>query len=421
MLYFKHSELVNKYHVSLKTVHNWIDAAKQGKLNLELYEKGSRTYIANKPSNIETVEKLVEQGKKYRNARFHKTVTPKPEFYDIFSRRQILDIITNLGVHGELPRQYNYFKDGAHNWDKWVERLSSEESPNNLKSTIGLIKTNLPSIDRLLESKGMVNVIDIGVGNALPVKELLQHLLLNGRLHRYIAIDISQEMLDIAEANIKKWFGDAIDFEGYVRDISYERFDDLLVDDKLSTQADEITNIALLLGGTPVNFRNYQDVIKVIYGSIGKDDLFVYSGKADTEATRQYFDFHPTPSGDADGLSPNHRYLVEMLNIDKSLYDVEMGYDSEHRMRYVRIKLRTPITVSFRFKGGSAREVLFDKGSTILLLRVWHMTALEILDIHQKSGFVMLQSSMTKEHNYILNIYTVDVKNVRGPLGSSKF
>ncbi len=419
MLYFKHSELVNKYHVSLKTVHNWIDAAKQGKLSLELYEKGSRTYIANKPSNIETVEKLVEQGKKYRNARFHKTVTPKPEFYDIFSRRQILDIITSLNVHGEIPRQYNYLDKGAENWDNWLNRLVQESTPNNLKSTISLIDSNLASIDRLLEDRTKINVIDIGVGNALPVKDLLKHLLDQGKLNRYIAIDISQAMLDIAEKNIKSWFGDEVVFEGHIRDIGFERFDDLLVDDRLSKDADNITNLALLLGDTPVNFRNYSDVIKGVYGSIGQNDLFIFSGKADTEATRQYFDFHPKRDNN-EGLSPNHRFIIDLLNIDESLYTVEMGYDSVHRMRYVRIRLNAPLTIDFKFED-SSRKVLLDKGDTILLLRVWHMTALEVLDTHQKSGFVMLHSSMTKEHNYILNIYTVDVKNVKGPLGSIKY
>ena len=113
MTYFRHSELVNRYHVSLKTVHNWIDAAKQGKLELKLTGVGSRTYIANTPRNISLLEKLSEQGKKYRNARFNKVTTPKPEFYELFNRRQILDIVTNLIVHHEIPRQYNYFDGGA--------------------------------------------------------------------------------------------------------------------------------------------------------------------------------------------------------------------------------------------------------------------------------------------------------------------
>src|SRR6266702_2637814 len=123
MKYFKHSELVNEYHVSLKTVHNWIDATKQGKLDLQLHTEKNKTYIANTPTNLVTIDALANKGKKYRNTLHHKVVTPKPEFYDLYTSRQILDIISNLNIHHEIPRQYNYMDGGADNWDSWLQRL----------------------------------------------------------------------------------------------------------------------------------------------------------------------------------------------------------------------------------------------------------------------------------------------------------
>src|ERR1700744_4156385 len=122
MPYFKHSELAKEYHVSLKTVYNWIDAAKQGKLALELEERAGRTYIANKQSNVVVLRQLAQEGKKYRNARFQKVLTPHAKFYELFSRQQILDLITNLSTHSEIPRQYNYFDRGAITWDERMQR-----------------------------------------------------------------------------------------------------------------------------------------------------------------------------------------------------------------------------------------------------------------------------------------------------------
>ena len=153
MLYFKHSELVEKYHVSLKTVHNWIDAAKAGKLNLILLKKGSRTYIANNPNNDVMLKDLSKQGKKFRNVRFNNMVSPAPAFYDVFNRRQILDIISNLDIHREIPSQYNYMDGGANNWDDWVKRLAREEKPNNLNNTIELVRADLGTIDKLIGTR----------------------------------------------------------------------------------------------------------------------------------------------------------------------------------------------------------------------------------------------------------------------------
>lgn len=69
-----------------------------------------------------------------------------------------------------------------------------------------------------------------------------------GILNRYIAIDISESMLHIAKRNIQRWFGGRVKFESYVRDASFERFDDVQVDDMLSKEAYTTTNLVLLLG-----------------------------------------------------------------------------------------------------------------------------------------------------------------------------
>ncbi len=401
MLYFKHSELANDYHVSLKTVHNWIDAAKQGKPDLQLHEVNGRTYVANTPVNIIALEKLADKGKKYRNTLHHKVVTPKAEFYEVFNRRQTYDIISNLKTHHEIPQQYNYLDGGAHNWDNWMNRLEQDETPSILKGTMELIKTNLDALGMLMQDHDRVNVIDVGVGNALPGKDLLAYLLERKKLNRYIAIDISESMLKIAKKNIKKWFDTNIKFEGYVRDISYERFDDLLVDDMLGNNSENTINVVLLLGSTPANFRFPMDVLRVIYNSMGDTDILVYTRKPDTRAARRYFDFNPDKTTTT--LSPIYSFVLNLLGIDRSLYDVEMGFNEDTRMRYVRIRLKASLSICFKFED-SEQEVKLEKGDTILLLRVWHQTVLELISQFDGVGFNLLHSSLTKDKEYLLTV-----------------
>lgn len=408
MLYFKHNELTQRYRVSLKTIHNWIDAAKRGKLSLTLHEQGSRTYIINNINNTIALERLAEQGKKFRNTLHHKTIKPLPEFYDLYSRRQILDIITNLNTHREIPRQYNYFDGGARNWDNWLQRLEKENAPCTLKATVELLAANNGALERLLANYERVNIIDVGVGNARPAKELLEKLLSNGKLHRYIAVDISQAMLDIARRNIQKWFGGRIAFEGHIRDIGYERFDDLIVDDMLDEKSEKTINVVLLLGSTPVNFRNFTDPLKVLCGSMGVDDILIYTCKPDTEISRRYFDFNP--NSEFHTLSPSHRLIFDLLNIDSSLYEVEMGFDEQKCMRYIRIKLKTSLTIQFDCKPGK-RNVYLEKGDTILLMRAWHLSAIQTISAFQSAGFALLQSSITKDRQYILTISGIDTQS----------
>lgn len=405
MVYFKHSELVNDYHVSLKTVHNWIDAAKQGKLDLQLHEQNGRTYVANTPGNISALESLANKGKKYRNTLHHKTVSPKPEFYEYYNRRQVLDIISNLEIHREIPRKYNYLDGGANNWDKWVKHLQVEHNPNILKGTLELLESNKESLFRLIEGYKYVNVIDVGVGNAMPVRPLLDSLLSAGLLHRYVALDISSTMLGIAEQNIKEWFDGKVRFEGHVRDVSYERFDDLLVDDMLSSDSADTVNLVLYLGGTPTNFRSPADTLKVVCGSMGDKDLLVYTDKPDTEASRRYFDFNPEKG--AATLSPNHSFILGLLNIGSDLYETEMGYSESLNMRYIRIRLKTALTISFKFDSGR-RDVVLEKGETILLLRIWHKGVLGLINEFEDVGLSLLQSSLTRDRQFLLTISSVN-------------
>ncbi|HSX16048.1 MAG TPA: L-histidine N(alpha)-methyltransferase [Candidatus Saccharimonadales bacterium] len=409
MPYFKHAELVNQYHVSLKTVHNWIDASKQGKLGLKLQAVGGRTYVADTPNNSLLLKELAEQGKKYRNTRHQATATPVSKFYDLFTRKQILDIINNISVHREIPRQYNYVGEGATRWDEYTKRLIKDGTPNLLENTVELLHANLGSVDLLLKGYTRVNVIDIGLGNALPVKDLLEHLLQRGILHRYIAIDISEEMLHIAERNINEWFGDKIKFEGHARDISFEHFDDVLVDDMLGKDAEKTINLVLLLGGTPANFRKPTDLLRTIHDSMGSEDLILYTVKPDSELTRRYFSLGVAVDG-GHSLAPIHSYLFSLLNIDESMYTVERGYNEQQRVRFIRVRLNRALRLVFKFEDGE-RHIDLEKGDTILLWRAWHRTGLELISQFEKVGFSLIHSSMAKDRECLLTISGVDTSS----------
>jgi len=403
MLSFKHTELAEKYGVSEATIRKWIRSAKAGQLDLILRKTGGIDRIVNTASNVALMDELASKNKKYRNSKSFKIVEPRPEFYELYTQGQIYDIVTNLEIHREIPRQYNYFDGGAGRWDEYVLRMDKQTTPTSLTSTRKLLSVNKNYIDSLFSNYEQINIVDIGVGNALPVRELLSHMIEQGKLGRYIALDISPEMLKIAARNIRKWFNEEVTFEGYEIDISRERFSNILADAYIKNSR-PTANLLLFLGGTLNNFRKLEIPLQVISDSMGINDFLIHTQKLDNEDTRRHFDFNEQPGEQI--LPPIHSVVVDMLNIDPSLYTLELGYDSLKRERYERIKLKVALSIKFSFNEGE-RVIAFNKGETILLWHAWQNTAMELINKFDQNDFYMLHSSQSEDRGYILTISQV--------------
>jgi uncharacterized SAM-dependent methyltransferase len=399
--YFKNTELAKIYNVSEKSVRNWVQATQEGKLALELHTGKNRVYVANTTKNTALIEQLVKKGKKYKNTRGAKTITPKKIFYELYEPKQILDIISSFTIHHESPLQYTYVNGGAEDWDRYAHRLIDEQEPNILTRTTEFLELNAGAIDSQLNGHKKINVVDLGPGNGLPVRALLERLLKEGRLNRYIAIDISQDMLDILEQNIKRWFGGKIRYEGYTRDISYERFNDIL-DGEL---ADESTaNLVLFLGGTLANFRAPDQILQTINNSLGLNDLLIYTGYLDTPKTRRYFDYYTS-----DGKLPiQDGLIVNLLNIDESLYDVQLQFDEVERARSISIRPRVDLSIKVDLANG-VRQLNLLKEESILIWRHRHYTGKDLIRLFDRNGLNFLHASKSPEQNYFLLISKIKV------------
>lgn len=398
MKYFKNTELAKLYNVSEKSVRNWIQAAQEEKLELQLYEERGKNWVANTSKNTALIEELVQRGKKYKNTRSYKIVKPTEKFYKTYSNKQILDIASNLTIRHEVPLQYSYADGGASYWDKYANKLINEKTANNITKAIELLDTAYKDLERFIGNR-RINVIDLGPGNALPVRDFLAKLLSENRLNRYIAIDNSREMLEIAKHNLNTWFSDSIKFESYVRDISQERFDDIFAADYANDNDDLPVNIILLIGGTLSNFRTPSRSIQAINDSMGLDDILIYTEKLDTPNTRRYFDFNIAAENQK--LTPRHKLILDMLSIDDSYYDVEQLYDPEKRGRFIRIRPTVDIAIQLEVANGP-RHIELQKHVPITLWRAWHWTLNDVASQFTAHDFELLQVNRAKETEYCL-------------------
>lgn len=396
MKYFKNTEMAKLYGVSEKSVRNWIQAAQEGKLDLQLFENDGKFWIANTSKNAVTLERQAEKGKKFKNLKSFKTVSPSELFYKVYEDRQILDIISHLTIHHESPLQYTYVDGGAKDWDRYATRLFEEESPNILNNTLDMLEATRSSIDQLLEGYEKVNVVDLGSGNGLPIRSTLAYFLKDGRLNSYIPIDISKDMLNILENNITAWYGDNVRIDANLRDMSYERFNDLLA--RNTDTGVKTANLVFLLGGTLSNFRTPTQILQSISNSMELGDILLYSCYLDTPSTRRYFDFYATPERKVpilDGM------ILEFLNIDQSMFEVEQKFDEEKRARTICIKPLVDISIRFDLKSGP-RTVEMLKGDPYLIWRHRHKDPIETISMFKENSFDIMQATKSKNQEFLL-------------------
>lgn len=400
MHYFRNFELAKQYHVSQTAVGKWIESAKNGKLDLELVEDGTKSYIAATSKNRAIIEGVIESRKKYFNGKSHKVVEPTQKFYTTYMPEHIYDILLNLDREAEIPLQYVYFGEGAKYWNDRLKYMLNENIASSSTRIVDQLIINRSFLDAILNDYNLINVIDVGAGNAYPAKELLTHIKKQNKLGYYCAIDISPEMLYIAETNIKEWFGETIQFKADVRDVTYEHFDDLIIHTTPTDNSKGNVNLVLFVGGSLGNFSDQASVLRTIYRSLNPNDILIYSLKLDTDNNRRVFDVSGV---DNNQLAPNIKALVDNLGIKESFYTVETGYDETQKERFARIRLKVALTIVFNLPQGE-RVVNFKKDDSILLWRYKHQTAEEITQQFTNSGFNILHSSQTPDHEFMLLI-----------------
>jgi uncharacterized SAM-dependent methyltransferase len=320
------------------------------------------------------------------------TVAPDPRFYEKFNTSQILDIIAGIDVRHEVPYEYSYIDTGAQQWDQHAHELLAAGPGNPLTDVIELIRRTRDHLDRLVDPQLLVNIVDCGVGNGLPVRGLINRFAQRGQLDRYIGLDISPEMLRIAERNIKTWFGGRIRVEGYVRDLNLHLFNGLIL-------GPDRTNIVVFVGGTITHFRHPEPCLQVIRQSMGARDVLLFALELDDEKPDQNVDFSISRPGSTE-VFPG-RNLVELLNLQPDQYELEQFFDSTECTRQTRIRLTVPVTLHFDLEG-QHQFVDLDPGRPLLLRRTRLLDPTQAVDLLHDNGFAIAQTTLSDNQKHLL-------------------
>ncbi|HEX8763104.1 MAG TPA: L-histidine N(alpha)-methyltransferase [Candidatus Saccharimonadales bacterium] len=310
------------------------------------------------------------------------------EAYEVLNAQTLQSIMSSLTSSHELPLRFSYLGEGATRWDNAITVLSSEKQKALLPNYASILKSLWECI-----GDSPVNVIDLGPGNGLQAKELIDQLQSKDQLHAYVGADISSKMLVIASKNVRDWTHSETPVITHVKDFIKEDIDDIFNDEQLGTHP----RVVLILGGTLDNDASPVEVLRKISQYLRPKDLLLYDVLTPIDA----------PSSQAAFLlSPRHSYLLELLGIRSDLYKTQRIYDASSHTRVDQIIPTADIELTYKINN-IPRVATLREGEPITIWRYHSISPQEAKDNLQQSGLRVIATSDSKERRSLLFLCAV--------------
>ena len=314
MAILRNINVARKYKVNPATVGNWIDQAKSGRIDLELTSVRGRTYLEDTEHNHLELQRLKEQGVKFRAKNLNTVVkiTPDPKIYEVFNEKQIISLITNIQEYNTIPVKFSYNEEGAKYYYQAIQAEIKISGTNTFleEKTLNYYVKNF--IHSLMKQGKKINLVEIGPDySAHLIKDVIDYLQENKALNKYISIGMSEEMYKIRKKNLLETHG--ILPIKYIRDIEEELIRDILYLEKMEDS--NVVNVCLYLNSAITNVKNINHLLGNFTESmIGDDRLIINTLLADI--TKKDF---VSKKLNIDVRNNRHKWLIQMLGLEKSI------------------------------------------------------------------------------------------------------
>lgn len=315
---------------------------------------------------------------------------PSSEFYTVFSQQEILSLIEALKTRREIPLKYSYKGAGANIWDNFYRKLII---PNWYRSNveIKLLRDNFEYLNDNTQHSHKVNIIDVGAGNSYPAKEYIRKLDKLGRIDRYTALDISEELLEVSKTNFTKWFPFIKYTNSYI-DIENSPIPEYLL------HRDNI-NIFLHLGVTIGNLQHRVKALKNFRQSMGKNDLLVLTNEIGNNSQWD---------GIARGGCYYHAeeiYQRINKNIGIQHQDCQLirKYDKKTDSVVANLKFTSDYIIDFS-SAGINKKVEISKYEEITIWRHHKHQLPELIEELEQAGLKLVHHSTNKYQSHIMAI-----------------
>ncbi len=330
-----------------------------------------------------------------------RTAKPSSEFYSLFSEEEVLGIIDALEVRREIPLKYSYKGRGAKIWDDFYLKYIIPKWYGRSNVEIDLLKDNFQYLNNNIRTGEKVNIVDVGAGNSYPVKNFIHRLNKLGKLNKYIALDISDELLHVSRDNFKKWFP-LVDFISSTIDIENNSVPKNLFQNHASLENDDTAKIFLHLGVTIGNHQNRDEVLKNFRASMRKNDFLVFTNETGSNSAWD----GKVRGGCKYHVEEIYGWVKSKIGIKSEDCELVRKYDLKTDSIIANLKLRHDYTLNFS-RMGIDKKIGFSKGEEITIWRHHKYEMPKLLQELERSGLQLIHYSADKYKSHIMVICQV--------------
>ncbi|MEH1939464.1 MAG: L-histidine N(alpha)-methyltransferase [Nostoc sp.] len=330
-----------------------------------------------------------------------RTAKPSSEFYSLFSEEEVLGIIDALEVRREIPLKYSYKGRGAKSWNDFYLKYVIPRWYGRANVEIDLLKNNFKYLNSNIQPGNKVNIVDVGAGNSYPVKKFIYKLNKLGKVNKYIALDISEELLDVSRKNFKKWFP-LVEFLSSTIDIENSCVPKIFFQNQTSLEIDGTAKIFLHLGVTIGNHQNRDEVLKNFRDSMGKNDFLVFTNE--TGSNSQWDGI--VRGGCKYHVEEIYAWVKNKIGIKSEDCELVRKYDLKTDSIVANLKLINDYTIDFSRMGIDKNLEIFE-GEEITIWRHHKYEMPKLMQEIERSGLQLVHYSTDKYKSHIMAICKV--------------
>lgn len=326
------------------------------------------------------------------------TANLNSEFYSLFSEEEILGIIHALEFRREIPLKYSYKGRGAKIWNSFYSKYIIPKWYRTSSVEIDLLKDNFESITCNLKNCNKFNIIDVGSGNSYPVKNFIRQLNNLNKIDKYIALDISKELLDLSRLNFRKWFPQ-IEYRSDSIDIENHCLLQILSKNQANPKTEDTAKIILHLGVTMGNHQNRIAVLKNFRDSMSKNDVLVFTNEIGSNSNwdgrvRGGFQYH---------AEQIYAWIKSKFGIRAEDCELVRKYDEKRDSLVANIKFCKNYAIKFKFNEID-KTIKISQGEEITIWRHHKHEIPEILQEIEQAGLKLIHYSTNKYLSHIMVI-----------------
>ncbi|MGF1935395.1 MAG: L-histidine N(alpha)-methyltransferase [Nostoc sp. ChiQUE02] len=330
-----------------------------------------------------------------------RTAKPSSEFYSIFSDEEVSGIIHALEVKREIPLKYSYKGRGAKIWDEFYLKYVIPRWYGRSNVEIDLLKDNFQYLNGNIQRGKRVNIVDVGAGNSYPVKKFIRRLNKLGKVNKYIALDISEELLHLSRNNFRKWFP-LVEFLSSTIDIENNCIPQILFQNQAGIEVDDTAKIFLHLGVTIGNHQNRDVVLKNFRDSMGKNDFLVFTNETGSNSAWD---------GNVRGGCKYHveeiyRWVKNKIGVKSEDCELVRKYDLKTDSIIANMKFLYNYTINFS-QMGMDKNIEISEGEEITIWRHHKYEIPKLLQELERSGLQLIHYSTDKYKSHIMAICQV--------------